>query len=159
NPAVDRDLEVICLKCLEKEPARRYPSAQELADDLRRFQRGEPIQARPLGSLERTWRWSRRHPTAAALAAMSFVAGLAPIAAGFFFAYSGRLRAANRTVEQQRAIAEQARGEAQQALELANRYLYILRVNQAGVAWRENRLDRTAALLDACPPEQRGWEW
>jgi serine/threonine protein kinase/WD40 repeat protein len=67
QPKVPHDLETICLKCLHKEPQRRYASALALAEDLQRFQCDRPIQARRTGPLERTWRWCRRNPAVAAL--------------------------------------------------------------------------------------------
>lgn len=67
NPAIPRDLETICLKCLEKDAARRYPTAAALGDELARFLAGEPIQARPIGRLERVSRWSKRNPREATL--------------------------------------------------------------------------------------------
>src|SRR5262249_6696571 len=82
NPRVPRDLEVICRKCLEKEPARRYPSALALSEDLMRWLRGEPILARPVGPMVRASMWCRRNPLiagAVALALLSFIGGFAGV--------------------------------------------------------------------------------
>ncbi|MHB8974226.1 MAG: serine/threonine-protein kinase [Pirellulaceae bacterium] len=81
NPRIPRDLETITLKCLEKEPPRRYASAGEFADELQRFLDGDPIRARPVSRTERVWRWCRRNP-ARALAAGVALLSLAVILVG-----------------------------------------------------------------------------
>ncbi|MEX0819383.1 MAG: serine/threonine-protein kinase [Pirellulaceae bacterium] len=79
SPSLDQDLETICLKCLEKEPARRYGTAADLAAELARYLAGEPIVARPIGHWERTQRWVRRNPTIASLVAATFASLLAAL--------------------------------------------------------------------------------
>jgi serine/threonine protein kinase len=86
RPRLPRDLETICLKALRKEPARRYASAQALADDLRRFLDDQPIHARPVGRLERAEKWFRRRPAAAALIGVSGLAALLMIVGGLWYA-------------------------------------------------------------------------
>jgi eukaryotic-like serine/threonine-protein kinase len=83
NAKVPRDLETICLKCLHKDPARRYTTAAALAEDLHRFQRGEPIAARRAGRLERTAKWVRRHPTPSAMLAASLLVAAALVGVSF----------------------------------------------------------------------------
>ena len=73
-PQIPRDLELICIKCLSKDASQRFSSARELAEELRRFQEGRPIQTRPASWVERAWKWSRRQPAAATLIAVSVVA-------------------------------------------------------------------------------------
>jgi hypothetical protein len=71
---VPADLETICLKCLHKEPGRRYASAEELADDLGRFQVDEPIRALPVGAVERSVKWAKHRPALAALLGVTLLA-------------------------------------------------------------------------------------
>ena len=97
RPRLPRDLETICLKCLHKEPARRYANAQALADDLRRFLQGRPILARRSTAIERSWRWCRRNPWPAAAAfLMTIVAIGSTMAAWMFRAQRDQIRRAER---------------------------------------------------------------
>lgn len=108
---VPPDLQTICLKCLEKDPERRYASARELADDLRRFQAGEPIRARPASMVERAWKWSRRQPLTAGLLAgivVSIVLGLLGILGQWRQAVLERHRAEEK---EQQALAAHAQAE------------------------------------------------
>jgi serine/threonine protein kinase/Tfp pilus assembly protein PilF len=106
QPQVPRDLETVCLKCLHKEPKRRYASAQDLAEDLRRFRAGEPIQARPVSRAERALRWLRRHPAQGALIGVLTAVAVALPLAGL--QYSAQL-AHRRAAEQKRL--DEARAE------------------------------------------------
>jgi tetratricopeptide (TPR) repeat protein/tRNA A-37 threonylcarbamoyl transferase component Bud32 len=99
---VPRDLETICLKAMAKSPGRRYASAAEMAEDLRRSLDGRPIKARPVGRLERVWRWARRRPAAAALIAVSVAAVVSVLAVSLV--YNEHLRRKNAALEE----AEQA---------------------------------------------------
>lgn len=119
QPKTPRDLETICLKCLHKDPAQRYASAEELAEELSRFQQGLQIVARPAGVLVRTWKWSRRHPTAVALLA-TIVLGLLTLV-GVVAAYNVSLREERDEANNQRANAETQRIQAEKNLDEATK--------------------------------------
>jgi WD40 repeat protein/predicted Ser/Thr protein kinase len=150
NPNVPRDAETICLKCLEKEPSRRYATAQELADELARFQAGEPIQARPLGPTGKVWRWCRRKPSLAAamgVALLSLLVGVVGIA-----------------LQWRRAEVQRARAEGSE-LSLQRR-TYIAEINAAQLALRDNNPGRALEFLNRHRParsplaaDPRGFEW
>ena len=137
NPSIPRDLETITLKCLEKEPSRRYQTAQELADELGRFLRHEPIRARPITPPEKLWRWCRRKPALAS--ALGFA--LAALVIGL----------ATTSWQWRRAEASACASQ---------RHLYVANMNLVQAAWEQNNVSRVRQLLEetATAPE-RGFEW
>jgi WD40 repeat protein/serine/threonine protein kinase len=159
---IDRDLETICLKCLEKEPQQRYGSAEALAEDLERWQAGEPIQARPAGQTERLWRWSRRNPLVASLSAVVLLLTL-----GGFLGVLGQWQAAlanERQANEQRDEAQRQRDEVRALNERLKRTLYAAHMNLAQHAWEAASIDRVRELLEQHHPKPgesdlRGFEW
>jgi serine/threonine-protein kinase len=117
QPSVPRDLETICLKCLQKEPGKRYGACQELADDLHHFLAGEPIRARPVGSLERFWRWCRRNPRIAAMTATIFLLLVAGVVISSLSAVT--IARERNQKEAERQAAEEARDVANEQVALA----------------------------------------
>jgi WD40 repeat protein/tRNA A-37 threonylcarbamoyl transferase component Bud32 len=121
NDRVPRDLETVCLKAMAKEPTRRYATAGELAADLRRFLGGEPIRARPVGRVEKAWRWCRRNPgraTSVALTALALVA-LAVLGLCFALHYAWAARTERRLRQDITRASEQVRSQRQQARRVA----------------------------------------
>jgi WD40 repeat protein/serine/threonine protein kinase len=150
--AVPRDLETVCLKCLQKEPHRRYGSALELADDLHRFLGGEPIRARPPSVLDRWGKFARRHKAAvAAVVGILLTLALGAVTAGLF-----ALRAT-----EQRDRAEEYGRRADRQREAALYAAYHAHLAAAGAALRDDDVAAAARhLLNADVPEElRGWEW
>jgi hypothetical protein len=151
QPKLPRDAATICLKCLQKEPGRRYPTAAALAEDLRRFQAGEPITARPVGTLERTWRWIRRNPGWAAMLA-TVMALLVVIAVG------GVLLSLNLREKLWQSLVDRARAERVSG-RVGQRFKTLEAIREAAkirVA-PELRTEATAALV--LPDVEVAQEW
>jgi tetratricopeptide (TPR) repeat protein len=155
NPRVERDLETVCLKCLHKDPARRYASALALAEDLERFLQGELIQARPTTAWERGWRWVRRRPLAAAFV-LVVVAAVSALLIGYVQYERQRRQLAEQELTEQRRLGEQrarAEGLVLRAQEAGRRGEYADAQGEAAAALAVISSD--AALDDLRAPAER----
>jgi WD40 repeat protein/tetratricopeptide (TPR) repeat protein len=185
RPRLPRDLETICLKCLQKEPHRRYATGTDLADDLRRFLDKRPIRARPVGALEHAVKWARRRPAVAGLIAAVLLigtVGLAGILWNWRAAVAAQGRAdqkaqvatealgretealaketeAKEAAQRARTKAEEAQKETSAKNEQLRRQAYVVSVRGAATALTNNDVPKAEELLHACPPALRGWEW
>ncbi|GIW80287.1 MAG: hypothetical protein KatS3mg105_2094 [Gemmatales bacterium] len=177
NPSIDRDLETICLKCLEKSRSRRYLTAEKLADDLRNYLDGKPISARRVGPVGRAIKWCRRKPAVAALLAVSVAALLSLVVGGIRFGIVQRRLSeeAIRQKENAEAALDRARraeAEARQAAEreramseLTRFFLYAAQFRLARNAWQSANIERAIRWLQpwsnvpAGRRDPRDWEW
>ncbi len=155
NPGVPPDLQSICLKCLQKEPSRRYVSAEELAEDLGRFLEQKPVLARPVSTAERAWLWCRRRPLLAALSAGFVTAVILGVAGVVWEWRQAELHAQGEW--RQRQIAEQDAAK-------TRLNLYASDVNVAWQALRDGDYGRARRTLEALRPKRgesdlRGFEW
>jgi serine/threonine-protein kinase len=176
NPRVPRDLQTVCLKCLQKEPPRRYATAADVAADLGRFLRGEPVRARPVGAAERAWKWARRRPALAGLlAAVGLLVAAGVVGAWLLYRQHALAEAHQAQTDQKvQGLLERARGmldegwpaadlpRVAQATDLASRAEDVAREDGAGAAVRREaeafrghaagtlqRLQNDRALLEA----------
>jgi WD40 repeat protein/serine/threonine protein kinase len=157
NPAVSRDLETVVLKAIARDPAHRYQTPIEMADDLKRFVEDRPVKARRVSETEKFLRWCRRNPAlAGALAAAVLL---------FWVAFAGitwnyvKAEAARREEARQRAAADGARQREAEQREQAEKTLYYSNIARARLEWQANNVTDAEHILDDCRADRRGWEW
>ena len=167
NREVPKDLETICLKCLEKQPEKRYTSCEELGEDLRRWLAGEPVVARRLTWAERGVKWTRRNPAVAGLMAAVVVS----LIVGTSISLSQMFRANAQTIEARRNLAlanEQtnlandranAEKEAREETERTQDSLIVAARDLAQSRFQENKVQEAKQLLFTIPERAHGWEW
>jgi WD40 repeat protein/tRNA A-37 threonylcarbamoyl transferase component Bud32 len=184
QPGVPADLETVCHHCLQKEPGKRYASALALAEDLRRFQRGEPIRARRVGRVERGWKWLKRHPWQAGLAGTAAVLVLLLVAGGVALSFASTVRELNKGLraaaseaerqrdeaqrqrreaekqkaeaDRQREMADRARQQAVEQEQLARRFQYDGDMNLAERLWEASLFPRVREVLERQHPREPG---
>ncbi len=157
DPRIPRDLETIVLKSIEKRPALRYQSADELADDLERFLADEPIRARRVGLAERLIRWGRRQPALAAMTGGMVVVALLGFA-GITWQWVQAVTARN-AAEEAKETAETERSKALNERDLARRQSCRANMAAAARALQMEQIGPARRALDDAPSEYRNWEW
>jgi len=173
NPRLPSDLETICLKCLAKEPVRRYGTASELAADLQRFLRSEPIHARRATAWDHAVKWAWRNPWRCALAASGCVVVLVAASLAFEIAkrrkvdslyarqlvLTGNLELELKQLQALRQTLAQTLADTQEALARARLPEFLRRISDAKLAWEAGNVRDAERHLDEIPPDLRHWEW
>jgi WD40 repeat protein/serine/threonine protein kinase len=147
NRSIPAELETIVLKAIAKNPEERYATAQELADDLKRFLEDKPIKAKRPSLRQRAAKWARRHRTVVRAAMVVLALAVAGLAVGATLIWQ-KNQELSQSLERER-----------QSLECERQNAYYHRIALAEREWSANNLSRAEQLLDACPADLRGWEW
>ena len=171
NNSIPRDLETICLKCLEKAPNRRYETAEELSSDLLRYLEHRPIVARPIGVIGRFHRWVKRRPAIATLVVVSlvFIASVIGILVGSNIRiedeHAATQQAYDELRDQKRAVDDALKREADllrqrtRTLQDLKQRSYAQQLAWVHQLWRSGKFETAETLLQSCPEEFRHWEW
>lgn len=165
NTAIPVDLDTICLKCLNKDPQRRYASAGDLAEDLQSFVADRPIRARPAGNTERVWRWCRRNPTIAVSILVVAATLIAGTSVSTWFAWKANIAAVesqrqSQLAELQTSVANDALRETEKERDKAVFLAYKSYIDQAQQTIRRGHFDKAEAILEQVyDPKMSHWEY